>query len=283
MMAKVKSKRDLPKWFNIENYDSFRELSQPEILNQIQCRAKLIMQVNNTLNEHTPPCVIDDLKGGYLWHTVTKGSPLIKSSIELENNHNDMDWLGKIGINVKELNLLGIQHSLAIKGVSASKILSIGLEIDRLDLVKPLSEDSPLKGILKLYPLGFHKIDINKLKPALRCMQDISEVFVDINIADYSDEEILMQLSALLPVWRQETGLHCPKKNGLSKVSIYKKTLDYQVIACIDLYIWQIFHKLKIPNRVLTVALFPNGEKGEKELTDTVLPFVNKMLNLVER
>ncbi len=283
MIIKVESKKDLPKWFDIQNYNFNKGLSKPEILNQIHCRAELIIQVSDVIKKNAHPEVIDSLKDCSLWWQIIEGSPLIKSNIELENSHIDMDWLDKIGINVKELNLLGIQHSPAIKGIPASKALSIGQEIEQFNLVKPLSDDSPLKGILKLYPSGFNEIDINKLKPALRCMQNVSEISVDINIADFSDAEILMQLGDLLPIWRKDTGLHNPKEKGLSKESNYKKIQEYQVIACLDLYMWQVFFGIKIPNRVLTVALFPNGEKGEKELTETVFPFVNKMVNLVKR
>jgi hypothetical protein len=284
-MSKVRSKSDLPNWFSLVNYDLLQELSEPELLNQLKVRLKLFLSLDKARKEHAPEFTIDDLKYGNVWRQISQGKPVLKTFAESEIScgNANLEWLNKFGVNSTNLNALSINQSPAIKGFPASLAIHVGREIDNLNLAKTLGDDSPLAGILELYPTGFHDADINTLKNGIHILKNNDDLHVSINIDDFSNEEIIHQLTQLLPLWRKTKGIVNPREKGLSKQALYKKINQYQVVAYIDLYMWQYFVQKNIPLKVFTVALFPNGEKGENEIKQTVIPFVSMIMNLLNR
>lgn len=49
-----------------------------------------------------------------------------------------------------------------------------------------------------------------------------------------------------------------------------RKLVDYKVLPYLDLKLWEEVNKKKIKKSVLCAALFPNGEKGDAELSEQV-------------
>lgn len=284
-MSGIRSKSDLPKWYMLDNYDELKSLSEPELLNQLKLRLEIISKLQDSIKDNAPDWVINNLYEDIVWQQITKGNPVVKSDAEsgINDGSSSFEWLSKFGLSADDLNALSIESSPAIKGFPASLAVSIGRHIDRLDLIKPLENDNPLAGILELYPMGYSDSDINMLKKGIPPLSNNDDIHVGINITDFSNEEILYQLEKLLPLWRKTLKKPNPKGKGLSKSIICKKIIKYQVVAFVDLFIWQHFEQRKIPHKVFVVALFPNGEKGEYEFKQTILPFVMKVMNLVSR
>ncbi|WP_307803470.1 DUF6387 family protein [Rahnella sp. ChDrAdgB13] len=86
--------------------------------------------------------------------------------------------------------------------------------------------------------------------------------------------------SKLLPVWRSELNINEPEKKR-SWSYIRDRILSYKIIPLIDLLelakIYTNGTKRRIPKRVLSLMIYPNGERDGFGLEQTVIPFLEKI------
>ena len=59
---------------------------------------------------------------------------------------------------------------------------------------------------------------------------------------------------------------------------IKKKVLDYKVIPMLDLLDWAAMANVSITNRVMALALFPDGDYDSTNLAQTIKPFIENLL-----
>jgi hypothetical protein len=76
-------------------------------------------------------------------------------------------------------------------------------------------------------------------------------------------------------------------KTGISNADTYKKSdynrwILYGVLPYIDLFIWQQETKIKIPNRVMTDAIFPQGYGGEETIRKTTEPLALRLIGILK-
>ncbi|ELY7391621.1 hypothetical protein SOJ80_001816 [Cronobacter universalis] len=95
-----------------------------------------------------------------------------------------------------------------------------------------------------------------------------------------TDEEILRDLEKLLPVWRKELNIDPPEKKR-SWEYMRSKILSYRIIALMDLQeisrIYTTITKTRVPKRLISLALYPEGERDGFGLDQTVIPFLEKI------
>ncbi|EOV9570223.1 DUF6387 family protein [Cronobacter turicensis] len=95
-----------------------------------------------------------------------------------------------------------------------------------------------------------------------------------------TDEEILSDLEKLLPVWRKELNIDPPEKKR-SWEYMRNKILSYRIIALMDLLeivkIYTALTDIRVPKRLISLALYPEGERDGFGLDQTVIPFLEKI------
>jgi hypothetical protein len=281
-MSKINSTNELPKWFTLNNYAELNKLNNNEFLNQMYLRAKIIkvmMSEDFDRNEFLEKYAKYDV--GRIWQQISAGSPMVHVQTEGNSSCSQVndDWLNKFLIDDK--NKLSIESSPAICGISATTALGFSKAIKGLDVMV----NRPGWGDIECTPDRFNVADMNILNKGIGTGNFFQTTFahVTINLDDFTDKEVIAQLSELLPAWRKTLGSEKVKTSLLSKLSSINKMKKYQFIPWLDLTIWSELMGLTIPHRICTIALFPTGEKGDTEFKQTVLPFIIKILNEICR
>ncbi|MCY1696651.1 DUF6387 family protein [Lelliottia sp. SL45] len=93
-----------------------------------------------------------------------------------------------------------------------------------------------------------------------------------------SDKELIDSFTSQISKWRKELKIEpaTPPKNW---AYIKSRVLEYNVIPLMDLLACSELFRIKIPSRVLAIALFPNGERDGFGISQTVLPFIESYVN----
>jgi hypothetical protein len=250
-MKVIKSKIDLPTWFKLNNYDSVTLLSDNDLTDQIAYRASLLTYLDYGFTKDSD---FTDLHSRLKWALITKGNPIVSEVFQL--THDDelvpaMPWTNAVK-PLKALNAITFTHTL----IKEDRLIANKERLTPIDY--------------SAYSEYFDLVDLNNNHRLAHMV---------INLNENSDKTILSDIKKLLPHWREVLEINEPTENIYSKPSHFKKIVDYKIIPLLDLKIWSLLEDKKIPHRVLTVALYPNGEKGETELKQTVLPFTEIILS----
>ncbi|EMH1202074.1 MULTISPECIES: DUF6387 family protein [Serratia] len=267
MSKKINSKRDLPKSFDLNKYDSLENMSDKDLFRQLYWRS-------------------EDLRIKYT-ETPDYG---LRMGTDYPMNDNLGDPFGEI----KESDyFFEIQNKYDEK--CKPKLLSLSYgdgirPVDRL-LLNLISDMEAERGYLKGKPIIIDNDYAQKLieqdngmfwavmrEPVNLLNDSIDNIAVTIDLNN-RDDVLIESFSNLLRLWRKELGIEEPKKpvsGGWD--SIRKKLLEYKIIPMIDLLSWANSTNSKISLGVLSVSLFPYGEKGEIMIAQTIKPFLEKLL-----
>ena len=102
-------------------------------------------------------------------------------------------------------------------------------------------------------------------------------ISVDLNVPD---DILIDDFKKLLPIWREEMEMEpidAPLNNYWQVVT--RKIIEYKVLPYIDLMHWSKVKNVSIPSSVLTVALWPYGERGDFGIYQTIKPFIEKIMS----
>ncbi|EOG9027116.1 MULTISPECIES: DUF6387 family protein [Proteus] len=241
---KISNKKDLPKWFNLSDYDCYNIMPDDEIIYQLSCRYNALITEEYKENDVFFAKKIN--KGVYIYNDNV--TPLWKK--------NDFDrklYLSK----GKSISPMTIRDAKFMFGDIKEKIgISISDKVDE-DFNDMYISISAINKLSVIFDGVFCKIDLMK-----------------------SDEVILYEMSHLLKTWRNE--LDIPDDDDTIKNGWYvvkDKILSYRMFPLIDLILWEKAMSNKITNGVLAVSLFPNGEYDSINIAQTIRPFAMSLLN----
>lgn len=99
--------------------------------------------------------------------------------------------------------------------------------------------------------------------------------YLTVNI-EASNDTILDEFQQFLIEVRERKNLR-HSKPAISKAKL-KKLSKYRILPLIDCLHWEVITGNKIKRSALAMLLFPEGTKGERELTDTIIPLAKKAL-----
>ncbi|MCU6216489.1 DUF6387 family protein [Enterobacter bugandensis] len=98
-----------------------------------------------------------------------------------------------------------------------------------------------------------------------------------------SDEKLIQEFSLLLKKWRNELNVYHQQEDDSSSNTdmqwsiVRKRIQDYRIIPFLDLLHWQEATEAYISDKLLTIILYPYGEKGEIQFSQTVKKFLRKV------
>lgn len=259
-MTKINSTKDLPNWFSIENYAVFRKFDKKELKKQLDIRLELYtILLLNLEEEHTDSSSPFECNQE-VWESIINNTVAVKNKIELSDDDKSfcnarISWLGGVrGIFAFEA------HHFVERSTDKGLVID-DTNAEHIDYQREwLGGD--MSGIEK-------RFDFPRVNEA---------VYLSVNLKNYSDAEILKSFEKLLPKWRRELQIPSPSI-VFAKDSDDAKIIPYKLLPLLDLLIWSNSIGAKIPNRVLAIALFPTGEKGETEIKQTIMPLLNKLVS----
>lgn len=249
---RINKKSDLPVFFDLRNHSEFKRLSDEEILSLIVYRADLY---NNSIEKSEAEYLLSNPLVGYS----TKDVKTMKFQIGNERNG---------GLKLSETSCI---HPTSLFDLEFY-YESLGGELRKKYNIND-SHESLLR-FLEHVNTSLSAIKMNKETDD----DEIINIKIDLG---YSDDIILNDLKKLIPIWRGELNVQTKNKQTVPSWEVTrKKIIEYSVFPLIDLKLWAKANNYTITNKVLAVTLFPLGEYGEMNLIQTIIPFIEKILDI---
>ena len=264
---KIKTTNDLPVWFSLKQYRVLNEMSDEQVREQFLVRLNLY-RATDDLTEIVE-CSEEEYFGSeYLdWESIKK-RPIVSIESRKTLIPNSKPSPAKIDA----------YHRLAARGSVHGVMVHTAEHFMKHIYDKEVIKANPDDPEYLLYKQDYLLSDISMYAKAHGYSGATSGLYIELNIEEYCDEDIIKDVQQLLPFWRKQLSVDEPDVINQRKDDV-QKIVNYQLIPLLDLLLWSAANRRKIPNSVMTVALFPNGEKGEVEFRQTVLPMLHKLLD----
>lgn len=253
------TKKDLS-WFDLNNYGFINELTLSEFIKELEWRDFLYRNVN----EDT---LIFDEEYEIKYQRIFKGDPNLDVLNEEEKEINN--FIQSIHNQTPSLrNIHGdlprIPSSLGVSPITFTELSMYGYSAidqgffkrdEEFFYIKPEAMLASVSGNLK------------------ECLTDMVLLSVDLN--DATDEEIIVSMRKLLPLWRKQLGL--PEHSHVASKKIGIKTLQKlitnKVLPILDLLIWEKKFGKIVTNPMLGVLVFSDDPKDTQAIKESIKPF----------
>lgn len=261
----VKSKNDLPKWFNIERYNFVDDLSDHEVIQELWARW--------FLHAHRTKAGRADFgqeisRIQALWKEICLSARVSDSAIFCSNKETISNFELEKSLNTVFERASAVQPLRLIDFNLSRELSKNNVITDEIESSTKNEGDLTWSSSHAAVNNGYEGLN--------------SHISVNLNLL-FDDKVIIEQLTALLPAWRQrkiDLGLFSSEPIKRSQVDI-DKIRRYRLIPFIDLRIWASINSLRIGSRTLEIALFPHGceDLGLRFITTTLEPFYKKIMN----
>lgn len=278
----VKRIKEIPSWFDVTNYQSFKELDDKNLMEEFYYRRRNYREILNNPN---------GLRSKFHMEPVLKGSPSILNHRALthryleESDHNK--GFEKVECYFSEFPLQEEIHTDSdnvFRLINAGDLLSLTESIDdkiRLENGCEATIDSCLEVNISKWSqfLDFSIDSIRYTPPDKRATEGYAEkIHLSFDLKKLTDTEIVERLKAKLPVWRKELETEEPewKYELIAKEAEINKITSYEVFALQDLFIWQKIKNIKIADSTIVDSIYSNSV-SEKKYRDTRLTFFHRI------
>lgn len=245
---RISKKNDLPKWFDLKKYQAFEKMSDAELFYQLSARWDLyVFSVAEELSEiekRLSECVISDAE---------LKSELVRGDVDDGNESFGM-----------------LSKSSAVSPLSIYDHYSLHVDVNAYAKENELDMNS--KSLSKFL---YHPRSVNGFLD--KDNEHHMYMKVDLN---WPDNLIVADIQKLLPIWRERLGYN-PDAQCLSYGwdLAKKKIIKHSLLPLIDMLIWERKTENTITHSVKAVAVYPDGEYGENNITQTIKPNLEKIFN----
>ncbi len=240
---------DLPDWFNIDNYSFTDNLSYQRWGQLLQVRSHTL----ETIRRYGMSWPADEFI-----NLISSNPDITEWDLPLDEDFRlDIEKVKEIKSKLKNESYgLGDEHSF-ISPLTYKDIKEFYTSIRS-------TKDSRFNG------LEYSISDINLLfrhpeHPEL--LRSGNGVYLNISL-DAPDAVLMREFSTLLKLYRKKLGFDQFSKEPTQ--ATLRKLHDYRILPYLDLLIWSEREGIKIQSRILAIALFPYGEKGEYQINHNI-------------
>lgn len=275
MSKRIRSKRDLPNEFDLKKYEGIELLSDKDLFRQIYWRIdwkeeNWSEELATYFLEHGCKLPISDhdpfreikIEPDDAYYEQFKGG---KEFVERYHSHGKNKKRLSVGYGIGLLTRMEVMH------------YSQGFDANGDRKGKPFFlPDDEAKELLEDDPANHGKLVSYLSDPVSLIMENAFHISLDLTVPD---EILLSDMKKLLPKWRQELGVEAEEiQINNSWAVIRKKIIEYNVLPYIDLYLWSHVMGVSIPGGVLAVSLFPDGDKEQFAIAQTIRPFIERLM-----
>ncbi len=277
MTKKINSKKDLPKEFSLEKYNSLAIMSDKDFFRQLYWRmffndpdwTEGAYFIQNGSDSKMPSDSTDPFNEFVSKHPDEFYEQFNGNKEAFErfavNSNNSLRISSGDGVRgLSRLDVVALSKATDTHGERSGKKLVIDIEEFNFSFMEPGGESH---GWISARASD----SINKIIDNELCL------VVDLNLPD---EILIDDLKNLLPMWRKELNVkEVPIEINNSWNIVRRKILEYKIIPYMDLISWSLEQELIIAQGVLAVSLFPDGEKDVFAIVQTVRPFIEKLVS----
>jgi hypothetical protein len=276
-MKKIIHKNDLPEWFKLNNYIRFNELSDFDIRNEFR---KRIMSDRDAESSKSHS-FLEEIKRG---QPISKPFviPIPSMSEYLESRKKELPISEAEQEAYDEL----VREARAFESREAYGSISPFL-MDDLNTANRVFEYSFSEAIQAHSETDIHS-HVKEWPIASVMNKSVSngplrgKMTINLDLENYTDKEILSDLTKHLKDLREMSEIPEPETIN-PRAGDYDKAKEYRVFALFDLMYWARRNNTQIRKSVLAVAVFPDGERGEGDLNDTINKYMGNVFSLYYR
>ncbi|MDO6839484.1 DUF6387 family protein [Paraglaciecola chathamensis] len=292
-MKKISTTTEFPNWFNLDNYEQFKDLSIRELNLELALRRSI------HLGDHSNPNIVPAQKlrnkkalklieegqprlSGYDWdqfdismtNILPNDSRSLPTEQQIEQIKKFISGTEKYDYEHRQFAMNG---DLYVNPISIRDILHVAHHANFL--IREISLPDDYETHLSASFYGLPVTSTLRLHPLSKSKEYYSDnLLLSINLAKASDAEILSALKAELSEWRKT--LNTPEPIPIkSRRGDKDKIIQYKIFPLIDILCWAKANSIEIKPSVFMVKVFPHGEYGSKEFTDYISGFMKKVLD----
>lgn len=253
------TKKDLS-WFDLNNYNFINKLTLSEFIQELEWREFLYTNVNE-----------DSLFFGdeyeIKYQRIFSGDPNLEIPNEEEKEISEfIESVNAQGPTLRNMygELPKISSSLGVSPITFTELSMYGYSAIDQGFFKRDEEYFYIK------PEAMLASVTGNLKDCFTNM-----VLLSVNLDDATDEEILVSMRKLLPLWRKQLELPenayvAPKKIGLKTL---QKLITNRVLPILDLLIWERRFDKVVTNPMIGVLVFNDDPKDTQAIKESIKPF----------
>ncbi|AWO80700.1 DUF6387 family protein [Serratia marcescens] len=288
-MTKKVLPKEIKSWLSLKNYEIFQSLTIEQILLELEFRLMFLIDYTSDDEEsnedwiHTKTRLLEEIiKGTTLSSELSElAFPTFSENTAVRDKNNPEP----IEFRVNGIPVISNQHGLRpyqekLSGDESITPFSMG------DLASYYRFYLRHKHIVHGHRIS--EINDGRIFSCVSAVEDGSsefedEVVIKVNLASYTDDELIAEFKELLKEWRFELDIDEPQASKTRVgISTIKKIINYKVFPFLDLMLWEVIDGRKISNDLASRVLFPDDEDeviGGQQVKDTIRPFVEKILN----
>ncbi|WP_261427377.1 DUF6387 family protein [Serratia proteamaculans] len=288
-MTKKVLPREIKNWLSLKNYDVFQSLTIEEIMRELEFRGMFLIDYTSVDEESNEQWLLTKSR---LLEEIMKGvvlsadiSEYALSSISDEVTVRDKNAPEPIEFRVNGMPVISNYHGLRpyqeeLSGDESITPFSMG------DLASYYRFYLRHKHIVHGHRVS--EINDGRIFSCVSAIEEKSsnfedEVVIKVNLASYTDDELLAEFKELLKEWRFELDIDEPQgSKARVGISTLKKIATYKVFPFLDLMLWESVNGRKISNELASRVLYPDdGDEviGGQQVKDTIRPFVERIVH----
>lgn len=258
------TKKDLS-WFDLNNYNFINKLTLSEFIQELEWREFLYRNVNED-------SLIFDDEYEVKYQRIFSGDPNLDVPNEEEKEISEfIKSVNAQGPSLRTMygELPKLSSSLGVSPITFTELSMYGYSAIDQGFFKRDEEYFYIK------PEAMLASVTGNLK---KCFTDM--VLLSVNLDDATDEEILVSMRKLLPLWRKQLELPehahvAPKKIG---VKTLQKLITNRVLPILDLIIWEKRFDRMVTNPMIGVLVFNDDPKDTQSIKETIKPFALEVM-----
>lgn len=288
-MTKKVFAKEIKNWLTLKNYAVFQSLTIEQILLELEFRIMFLIDYRSEDEESNNEWLISKrlildgiMNGAILSPEISElAFPELPEKIAIREKNS----LEPIEYRINGMSVISNNHGLK----------PYQEELSGEESITPFSMGD-LASYYRFYLRHKHivhgerisEINAGRIFSCVSAVEDGSsefedEVVIKVNLASYTDDELLAEFKELLKEWRFELDIDEPQASKTRVgISTIKKITTYKVFPFLDLMLWETVNGKKISNDLASRVLFPDDEDeviGGQQVKDTIRPFVEKILN----
>lgn len=262
----IKNKHDLPSWFKLDNYDELNTIDDHELCYQVELRRYMLELIEEDKNgiAHYLQANSQEID----WEDGELFKQLFNSKVLLDYPSDMLVAPAQLPDDLK------LFKTRSISGLNNMEVFLNTAELISENVIKFTNDNEMFfTGNAPYTDFSFINTWINQNE-----QNNTGIATVNIDLANYTNEEILFDLKSTLEIWRRQLDAPSPNHQIAKQLEI-KNIKDNRIIPRLDLMVWEQLENKQIISSVLAVVLYPNGEKGEIYLKQTMPKHLKNMTN----
>lgn len=249
--------RNLPEWFDLDNYSQFNNMSDKDLFYQLVVRYDMLKNY---------------YQYGWDFDNDTKDNDSLIMNDEVRK------ILGN-GIISDAMSRATYFYDMFKLPIERDDVLSGGVPLKPMSIEDFISMMEPVDKYMKDNFNGSPESLVHHSFTSINSILETNNIFIKADLSR-PDDLLIDIFKRNLRSWRDSLKIQGSEKTYQSWETIKKRIFDYSLFPIVDLIIWSKTRRVTITNGVLAVAVFPRGGYDSIQIQQTIKPNIEKIFSI---